>query len=286
MKTDEESKSTLYFYLRGIKPLRSVVRFVQFFIYRSLHIDLYQIWVLPRCSRKIGFFQALRLIFRAWFGRSEFQISVPGIAHPVWIRPRTSDVDVFDHIFIGEAYDLPFAIRARLILDLGANVGYASVYFAKRCPDARIVAVEPEHSNFQALAKNTEPYSNVITIEAAIWPRAEQLAVDNSGSEQGFQVTAKGTARMPSVNGITIDDVLKRWGGGAPVDLLKIDIEGAEKELFSAPCDSWLARTRMIAIELHDRMLPGCEQALEQATRNYRFLKMTKGEDTILVRND
>jgi FkbM family methyltransferase len=136
------------------------------------------------------------------------------------------------------------------------------------------------------LAKNTKPYPNVIPIEAAIWPRAEQLAVDNSGPAWGFQVTANGTAGMPSVYGITIDDVLKQWGGGAPVDLLKIDIEGAEKELVSSPSDSWLARTRLIVIELHDRMVPGCEQALERATNGFRFLKMIKGEDTILVRND
>jgi FkbM family methyltransferase len=280
MKTDEQSKSTLRLYLRKLKPLRSAVIFVRFFIYGSL------IRRLPQYSRKIGFYQALHLIFGAWFGRSEFQINVPGIAHPVWIRPHTSDVDVFDQIFIGEAYDLPFAIPAGLILDLGANVGYASVYFAKRYPDARIVAVEPETSNFQALARNTEPYSNVIAVEAAIWPRAEQLAVDKSGPAWAFQVTAKGTAGMPSVNGITIDDVLARWGNGTSVDLLKIDIEGAEKELFSAPCDSWLARTRIIVIELHDRTVPGCEQALERTTRNYRFLKMIKGENTILVRND
>lgn len=272
MKTGEQSRSAFYLYLRRIKPLR--------FIYRSL------IRRLARCSRKIGFFQALNLIFRAWFAHSEFQISVPGIANPIWIRPHTSDIDVFEQIFIDEAYDLPFTIPARLILDLGANVGYASVYFANRYPDARIVAVEPERTNFQVLARNTEPYPNVITIEAAIWPRAEQLAVDNSGPAWGFQVTANGTGGMPSVSGITIDDVLKQWGGGAPVDLLKIDIEGAEKELFSAPSDSWLARTRLIIIELHDRMVAGCEQALEQATNGYRFLKMIKGEDTILVRND
>lgn len=280
MTTDKQSRSALWLYLRLIKPLRSAVIFVRFFLYRTL------IQRVPNYSRKLGVSQALRLVFRSWFGRSEFQVSVPGIAHPVWVRPGTSDVDVFDQIFISEAYNLPFTIPAGLILDLGANVGYASVYLAKRYPNARIVAVEPDPSNFRALVRNTEPYPNVIAMEAAIWPRAEQVAVDNSGPAWAHQVTTKGTAGMPSVDGITIDDVLARWGGGAPIDLLKIDIEGAEKELFSVPCDSWLARTRIMVIELHDHMIPGCEQALERATRNFRFLKMIKGEDTILVRNE
>jgi len=241
---------------------------------------------LRKYPSKIGFRQTIRLTLAQWFRLGEFQVTVQGIAHPLWIRPRTSDIDVFDQVFIGEMYALPFTIPARLILDLGANVGYASVYFANRYPDARIVAVEPERSNFLALSRNTEPYPNVITMEAAIWPTAGQLALEDSGAAWSFRVTANGTQGMASVNGITIDDVLTRWSEGAPVDLLKIDIEGSEKELFSAPCDSWLARTRLMVIELHDRMVPGCELALDQATSCYRFLKMVKGEDSILVRND
>jgi hypothetical protein len=91
---------------------------------------------------------------------------------------------------------------------------------------------------------------------------------------------------MPSVNGVTIDDLLARWGGVSKIDLLKIDIEGAEKELFSVPCDSWLTRMRIMVIELHDHMIPGCEQALERVTRNRRFLKMIKDENTILISNE
>jgi len=281
MKSEEQPRqSPLGLYLRRIKPLRAAVIFVRVFIYRSL------IRRLPKYSYKFGFFQALRLIFMGRFGHNEFQFGVPGIPHPVWIRPRTSDIDVLDQVFVGEAYDLPFTIPAQLILDVGANVGYASIYFAKRYPNARIVAVEPEPSNFRALAKNTKPYPNVITMEAAIWPKAAKLNVNNSGPAWTCQVTTEATAGMPSVNGITIDDVLAQCAGRAAVDLLKIDIEGAEKELFSAPCDSWLERTRIIVIELHDRMVPGCQHALELATRRYRFLKMVKGEDTILVRNE
>ncbi|MGH7781712.1 MAG: FkbM family methyltransferase [Candidatus Binataceae bacterium] len=48
-------------------------------------------------------------------------------------------------------------------------------------------------------------------------------------------MTVNGSSGRPSVKGITIDEILARWGGGAPIDLLKIDIEGAEKEVFSAP---------------------------------------------------
>jgi FkbM family methyltransferase len=241
---------------------------------------------LHKYPGKIGLRQTIHLILAQWLSWKEFQIIVEGIAHPLWIRPRTSDIDVFDQIFISEMYALPFTVPARLVLDLGANVGYASVYFANRYPDARIVAVEPEPLNFLVLTRNTRPYPNVIAIEAAIWPKAQQLALDDSGSAWSFRVTANGTEGMPSVNGITIDDVLTGWGEGAPVDLLKIDIEGSEKELFSAPCDSWLARTRIIVIELHDRTVPGCELALDRATCSYRFLKMVTAEDTILVRND
>ena len=266
--------SAVYRFCRTIKPLR--------FLYRLIILQLL------RYPRKIGVTQAIRLILGQWLGWAEFSIAVPGTTYPVWVRPRTSDIAVFNQIFIGEAYDLPFVIPAKLIFDLGANVGYASVYFAHRYPDARIVAVEPEARNFKALVKNTRPYPNIVTLEAAGPASHEKLVVDDSGSAWEFRGNCLCSDRkdMSSVDGVTIDDILNDWSDGATIDLLKIDIEGAERELFSTPCDSWLERTRIIVIELHDRIIPGCEHALAIATRRFRFLSMHKGEDTILVRNE
>jgi len=73
----------------------------------------------------------------------------------------------FEKIFLDREYDLSFLnLDPKVIIDGGSNVGYASVFFANRYPDARIISVEPEASNFRLLVKNTRSYPNVTRIRA------------------------------------------------------------------------------------------------------------------------
>mgnify|MGYP000361339186 CR=1 FL=1 len=57
-------------------------------------------------------------------------------------------------------------------------------------------------------------------------------------------------------------------------DLLKIDIEGAEKELFSENTDYWLGKVNMIIIELHDWMRKDCSKNFYSAIKKYKYKKM------------
>jgi hypothetical protein len=65
------------------------------------------------------------------------------------------------------------------------------------------------------------------------------------------------------------------------IDILKLDIEGAEKELFRAGFESWLPNTRLLIVELHDRMVPGCSKALFEAVSKYDFDCETRWENLI-----
>jgi len=82
----------------------------------------------------------------------------PGIRHPVHLRVWTTDTSTYAEVLLrGEyAFDLPFS--PRIILDAGANIGMASIYFTHRYPEARIIAVEAEASNFAVLERNVRPY--------------------------------------------------------------------------------------------------------------------------------
>jgi hypothetical protein len=64
-------------------------------------------------------------------------------------------------------------------------------------------------------------------------------------------------------------------GGGGPVDLLKIDIERSEIELFTRSCDTWLPQIRNLCIELHDRE---CIRAFMSAMQKYDFELRRSGE--------
>jgi tRNA1(Val) A37 N6-methylase TrmN6 len=84
-------------------------------------------------------------------------VKVEGIGHPIRIRPRTSDKYVFEQIFLEDDYDVEAVGQPHWIVDGGANVGYASVYFANRYPSASVLAIEPAEDNFRELQSNIAP---------------------------------------------------------------------------------------------------------------------------------
>jgi FkbM family methyltransferase len=222
--------------------------------------------------------------------RRDVLVSVPGICEPVKIRPGTSDKYCFEQVFLDNSYDLPFQKEPRLIVDGGANVGYASIFFANHYSRASILAVEPEPSNFAALVANIRPYPQIKPIRAALWDKAQPVVVDNSDESWAAFVTGadslpESRGSVVTVEGITIGDLLK-MSGEQTIDILKLDVEGAEKEIFSAPDCSWLSKTKVLIIELHDRMVPGCSAALEKALEGYSFRRMVRGEDLILINNE
>jgi FkbM family methyltransferase len=84
------------------------------------------------------------------------------------------------------------------IIDAGANIGLASVYFASRFPNARILAIEPERKNFEILVKNVERYPNVQPILGALWgERAEVEVVDRGLGNWGFMIEASSDSERP-----------------------------------------------------------------------------------------
>jgi FkbM family methyltransferase len=158
----------------------------------------------------------------------------------------------------------------------------ATIYYANKFPEARIVAVEPEPSNFCALLKNVAPYTNVVPINAAIWNRNCQIhlacpTVDSGAYDKyAFRVSEKG---IP-VRGITMRTLMEEVGFDC-IDLLKMDIEGGEVEAFTN-CD-WIDAIQAIVIELHDRIRPGCRDTLNQVTKGFR--SWDHGEMTFYVRD-
>ena len=194
---------------------------------------------------------ALRLLNRRLYLHS------PRARYPLLARHGTSDVDAFRQIFVGNEYGaIPDDFLASTIVDCGANVGYSAAYFASKYPDARIIAVEPDPANFKVLRDNTAPFGRRIsTICSGVWSRHVGLKVVRGkfrdGREWSTQVREVVPGETPDVMAVGIDDLLSRYGI-EEIDILKIDIERAEVELFSNNYLSWLPRVRTIIIELHD----------------------------------
>ncbi|MBA5248022.1 MAG: FkbM family methyltransferase [Gammaproteobacteria bacterium] len=208
----------------------------------------------------------------------------------ILLRSDTSDVNVFAEIFLFQDYNFKLPITPKTIVDAGANVGYGSLWFHKRYPLAQIIAIEPEHSNYQLLLGNTSKYSNIQTLEKGLWHKKAKLKIINKeGSKYGFiteEVNAeneKGDIETCNINELL--GIFNNFGLDT-IDVLKIDIEGAEKEVFSGN-RGWLSKTKVVIIELHDETRSGCKEVFINAMNEFGFsLLIERGENIVYVNNN
>jgi len=216
------------------------------------------------------------------------QVKEFGLKSPVHLRVPSSDVEVFRQIFIRNEYKVEVNRDPEFIVDAGANIGLASIYFANQFPNARILAIEPEKENFEVLVKNVKPYPNVQPVLGALWGEsAEVEVVDRGLGNWGFMIETSSDSQTPSksshqkVKGMTVDMILDRYDV-PKISILKLDIEGAELEVFRNS-SSWIDRIDSLIIELHEDMKPGCNRSFYSATGGFD-LEWSQGEFVYLTR--
>ena len=217
---------------------------------------------------------------------TEFKVVVPALEHPLYMRLHSSDISVYDQVFKHQHYALNILKPVETVVDAGANIGLTSAYLASQYPQARILALEPEVSNFQLLKKNVAPYENVIPIQGALWRDHTQLNLFDSGWDKwGFQTELPEEESehkvINQVEAWTVEDLMQEYNMNS-ISLLKIDIEGAEKEVFEAS-SAWIDRVAVIAVELHDRIKVGCSRSFFSAVGNFQ-LEKHKGGNVIVAR--
>ncbi|HTT51411.1 MAG TPA: FkbM family methyltransferase [Streptosporangiaceae bacterium] len=237
-----------------------------------------------RCFGMARGLAALGMV-RCWPGSRGriVDVPVPGPARRLQVRLDTSDINVFVHVFRWGEYAWDFAEPPRVIVDAGAYTGLSTAYFAMRYPAAKIIAIEPDEANFRLLLRNTSAFANVQPVRAALWVESGSVALADPGyGPWGLRLTGPSGAGT-QVPAITMDDVLRDYDLGT-IDLLKVDIEGSEKELFAA-ADSWIGRVDAICLELHDRFKPGCSQAFYRAVADFGT-EVRLGEDVLVLREE
>jgi FkbM family methyltransferase len=216
-------------------------------------------------------------------GHKTFTLWTRDARFPLRCRANTSDVDVFREVFVLREYTcLDDVENATLIVDCGANVGYAAAYFLSRFPRAELIAIEPDAGNFDLLVENLTPYTpRVKTLRAGVWSHRTALAIVETpyrdGREWTFQTRPAGPAEDASFDGVDIASVM-RESEHDRISILKIDIEGAEVVVFREKYESWLGLVDNIVIELHDDSQFGSASAVfEQAISGYGFVVSHSG---------
>jgi len=188
---------------------------------------------------------------------------------------------VFHQIFIEQQYALIGDLKeCNLIIDCGANAGYATLFFLNKFPRANILAIEPEYSNFKICERNLSFYKKrVKCINSAVWSSRTGLVISRNpygnGFDWAFQVNEAGSEE-PDLYSVDIDSLIHEAGSNV-IDLLKIDIEGAESEIFNTKYSKWLSKTKNLMIELHNE---SCKQIFFNALSSFQYNLATSGEIT------
>jgi FkbM family methyltransferase len=254
-----------------VRPTRVVTRVREYC--RELGVPVGVQWFFSRALAHLGLPSPARRVMKP-----------RDLVHPVNVEMRpSSDEYVFNQIFIRHEY-APLCERVpepKFILDLGANVGYASALFASRYPQVRVLAVEPDPRNFELCRRNLAPYGDRIQLlNGAVWPSCSRLALTHEfGSGLATQVKAADSGAKGNVEAWDIQTLLD-FAQADVADIVKIDIEGTEAALFSANTEQWLPRVRNICIELHGQRY---RNIFFSALAGYEYEAAETGEFTMCL---
>lgn len=183
-------------------------------------------------------------------------------------RLNRGDIQGIREVWFDETYRLPFDIEVGRVIDLGANIGLTSVYFAKKYGVGTIIAVEPNPANALLAKRNLEQNGIAFhLVEAAIGP-SDGVAyfMDAAESNLGYVSNQGREVRMISMRTLCSEFNLDG------VDLLKIDIEGGEQALLTNQT-GWINKVGAIIAEFHPDRVPYPALAEQVADQGFQWIK-------------
>jgi FkbM family methyltransferase len=210
----------------------------------------------------------------------------------VSLREVGSDILTFEEVMKQQVYRsiLTKLPHCETVIDLGANIGLASLYFARQYPSCRLVAVEPNPDTYRMLTTNLGELveqGRCRTVNAAVWGSEKMLVADGAQDPEHYSAFATkeanpGERSGETMKGLPVQTIIND-SGFTKIDLLKVDIEGAEVELFKGDL-AWLRNVNSIAIEFHGASRKECK--FDELSRDYGFHIHDQEAHTVLaVRN-
>jgi FkbM family methyltransferase len=177
-----------------------------------------------------------------------------------------------------------------LIIDAGANIGLAALYFRDVYPEAAILCIEPEESNFAELSRNVADDQLILPLRAAIARADGQTEVIDPGcGHLGFRTRDAGERSSETVPAYSLPTLLQiaqqKWR--AVPYILKMDIEGGEAGFFDDD-PSIIDQFYAVFLEPHDWLLPKQRTTASFltaiASRDRDFIMM--GENILSITNE
>ena len=204
----------------------------------------YKFGRVVRWSKRIGLLNAISFEVQQTLRRRVISFMHGSLGRRIHLRSSSSDIEVFEQIFIEDEFAIPLD-SPKFIVDGGANCGLASLYLAVRYPGAKIIAVEPNAENCALCVRNTRGM-NVEVVRTAIWSSSTRLKIENPGDAPwSFRCVEADAGDPAGFEACDMGSILS----GRQCDLVKLDIEGAELELFKDT--GWLKDVSAILVETH-----------------------------------
>ncbi len=218
----------------------------------------------------------------------------------VYLRSNSSDLQVLESVLLHDEYkpavkqllDTTKQKNIRQIIDAGGNIGLTSIYFHCFFPDAHFTIIEPDERNFSLLKKNIDinGVKNKLLLKNALWVNSEPLVIEDlfrDGKEWsltvGQKVADSKNQKRTELLGITLKEICERKNN-PPIDLFKIDIEGAERFLFSNSefLETINSCVENLVIEIHDEFK--IRDIINSEMHEMNFTKEEYGDITLFAK--
>lgn len=186
------------------------------------------------------------------------------LEHPIMLRPGPQDAETVVHTVVREEYgDFKPEREPKVMIDAGAYIGDTSAYFLSRFKHLRIVTLESSRETYEAASANLGAYGDRVTLlSKGLAGKAGRLKV--SGNTTGASLGDDGD----EIDCTSVSELLNTFKVDR-IDILKMDIKGAETEIFRTDVGQWLPRVDHVLIEVHG---PEAERVVLGTLRDARFV--------------
>lgn len=210
-----------------------------------------------------------------------------------YVRPFTTDKYLVNNLLLDNGeYDFIYLDKyswiknSQVIIDAGACIGMFSRMINKICKNSTIIAIEPETNNFNLLVKNTKKYNNIICKKNGLWNKKCNLIVEESSNGAwGFTVKEAKNNEKYDINAISIENIINEYKIDT-IDILKLDIEGSEVEVFDKNCERWLNKVKVCIIEFHERKRPKSSKKIINIMKKNNFDYFIYTENYVFIKKE